>query len=183
MSFDLVSCILIFLGIICIVLLTNLYKWYRTNKICILYVEWLAKSEVTFNIHHYKSELLSLVAVVPPKRIAYSQLLGYGQIANGQAYLMDQFPSRREDYAPAILQTIEEAIGYYKFQVRQCINPIYWIEFFVWLPKRLTTFLGLNSELKAMKLVNLFFQLIYWAILLLKFFGYDLTPILHHVLP
>ena len=74
-------------------------------------------------------------------------------------------------------------LHYYKFQVRQCINPIYWIEFFVWLPKRLTTFLGLNSELKAMKLVNLFFQLIYWAILLLKFFGYDLTPILHHVLP
>lgn len=183
MNFDLVSCILIFLGIICIVLSTNLYKWYRTNKICNLYVEWLAKSEVPFNIHHYKSEVLSLVAVIPPKRIAYSQLLGYGQIANGQAYLMDQFPSRREDYAPAIVQTMEEAIGYYKFQVRQCINPIYWIESFVWLPKRLTTFLGLNSELKAIKLVNLFFQLIYWSILLLKFFGYDLIPILHHVLP
>ena len=183
MSFDLVSCILIFFGIICIVLLTNLYKWYRTNKICNLYVEWLAKSEVTFNIQHYKSEVLSLVAVVPPKMLAFSQPLGYGQIANGQAYAMDQFPSRREDFASAILQTMEEAIGYYKFQVRQCINPIYWIEFFVWLPKRLTTFLGLNSELKAMKLVNLFFQLIYWAILLLKFFGYDFTPILHHVLP
>lgn len=183
MSFDLVSYILIFLGIICIVLLTNLYKWYRTNKICNLYVEWLAKSEVTFNIQHYKSEVLSLVAVIPPKMLAFSQPLGYGQIANGHAYAMDQFPSRREDFASAILQTMEEAIGYYKFQVRQCINPIYWIEFFVWLPKRLTTFLGLNSELKAMKLVNLFFQLIYWAILLLKFFGYDFTPILHHVLP
>lgn len=72
MSFDLVSCILIFLGIICIVLLTNLYKWYRTNKIYNLYVEWLNKSEVTFNIQHYKSEVLSLVAVVPPKMIAYS---------------------------------------------------------------------------------------------------------------
>ena len=115
--------------------------------------------------------------------IAYSQLLGYGQIATGQAYVMDQFPSIRDDFSSAILQTMEEAIGYYKFQVRQCINPIYWIESFVWLPKRLTTFLGLNSELKAMKLINLFFQLIYWAILLLKFFGYDLIPILHHVLP
>ena len=50
-----------------------------------LYVEWLNKSEVTFNIQHYKSEVLSLVAVVPPKMIAYSQLLGYGQIATGQA--------------------------------------------------------------------------------------------------
>ena len=154
MSFDLVSCILIFLGIICIVLLTNLYKWYRTNKIYNLYVEWLNKSEVTFNIQHYKSEVLSLVAVVPPKMIAYSQLLGYGQIATGQAYVMDQFPSIRDDFSSAILQTMEEAIGYYKFQVRQCINPIYWIESFVWLPKRLTTFLGLNSELKAMKLIN-----------------------------
>lgn len=182
MSLDLYILLIGLFALFLLKLVINVYKLIRAQKILNLYIEWMVVENTSFNIYHYKSELLDLVSVIPNKMLPFVQAVGYGQIAKGQTNVMDQFPSLRTDFALAITQTIEEAIGYYKYQIRQCFNPIYWILLIIWLPKNFTLFIGLNDELKTVKVVNFLLQLLYWLIIFLKVLGLNIIPFLQHIL-
>lgn len=173
----------ILIAIILIVnIVINAYKLYRTNKICNLYIEWLATENSSIKIFQYSSELKDLVSVVESRMLPYVQPLGMGHVSRGYADIFEQFPSRRQDFASAIIIMMEESIGFYKYKIRQCITPFYWIELIVWFPKKLLTYLGLNTELKSIGVISILSQLIYWIVFTLNFFGYDLTPLLQHIL-
>lgn len=173
---------LLFFIIIITKLINSYYKLYRINKIYNMYTQWLSNDDSPYIICRYKVELEELASVTKPKIIHYIHPLDQTYISKGYASAIDQFPTKRQDFSSAIIQIIEESIGYYRYQISQSINPIYWIELIIWFPKKFINFLGLNNEIKHIKTISVISQIFYWSMFILKFFGYDVVPFLQHIL-
>jgi len=67
---------------------------------------------------------------------------------------------------PEILQSgktlLRRAKGYYKSQSLKCFNPIFWIEFIVFLPREILNYFSFDKNVKfGSTLINLL-QILYW---------------------
>lgn len=86
--------------------------------------------------------------------------VGYGQIVNSTYSVIDNFPSRLEADATVVNRLLLEIKGFFKEQMIQAINPIYWINAMIFLPSTITQYLGIKED----NIFNKLFQLIAWII-------------------
>ena len=67
-------------------------------------------------------------------------------------------PVRREDIVRITLGMFHRAIGVYRSRMIETINPLYWIETIIFLPRQILNYLGVTPESVIIKIA----QLIYW---------------------
>jgi hypothetical protein len=146
------------------------------------YLQWLDGNYSDELIFQSKYEVTKLLSITPDKGLPLTLPTGLGHVYSANHSTIYSYPSKLHPFATATFEMFAEAKGAYKSKVLETFNPIYWIEFIIWFPKRVTTFLGLNRKLKSVKVINIFLQIIYWIFAGLKFFWYDLIPLFQHIL-
>lgn len=102
--------------------------------------------------------------------MGFSQPVGWGYVETGQASVIDNFPSAREDFFYACRGMIHEAKGVYKKRIFETFNPLYWIEAVINMPREVLTYFGLSAENVITKIA----QVLWWTFGVIASFTYAL---------
>jgi hypothetical protein len=86
--------------------------------------------------------------------------IGYGQIQTGSISVFKNLAMLRVDVCGVVGQYLIEAQGVFKSRMLNSFNPIFWLEFVIFLPKNLLSYLGFKSEGTFVKLL----QIAWWCI-------------------
>lgn len=168
----LLKIVIIFISIIAYKMISNYVKYKRCQKLSKMHLEWL--TDKCDNFTQYKGEILALFknADLTDSKVPVTQPSGYGQIASFSASTYLNFPSKAAVFAAEIANKFDQAVGVYHQRCLESLNPLYWIEAILFLPKNLLQYVGLDSEKVAFKLCNILLTFIWWLIgTLVIFFG------------
>lgn len=150
-----------FLGYGLIKLLINASKYYKCKHYLNKYIEWLSNPDWELSEHKFHVIKLFKDAGLEDSTIQFVTPLGMSHVASGNAWVFAQFPSySSEEIIAKTRGYFHEAIGVYRSRAREVFNPIYWIEFIIYLPKHIFNYLDVPPECVITKIG----QLIYWLI-------------------
>lgn len=152
---------LIILAILSVKLIINLTKYIRCRRYLTLYFDWLRdKKDVGWKVTERKSQVIRLFkdAAIEDVSVPHTQPIGYGHIQAGNVSVQMNFPNNRQDIADYTISMFHQAIGTFKARMLETVNPIYWIETIVMLPKATLTYMGIKPEHVSVRIL----QLIYW---------------------
>ncbi len=138
----------------------NLARFVRMKRYLEKYKKWHSTRDEKFL--ESKSQVVRLVrdAGVSDQRISVSEHVGYGNLRVTEASVMDNFPHLSQDMSSAAQRLMREAIGTYRARMRETFNPLYWIEYLVYLPREVLDYLGVPAESIFVKVL----QIVWWAI-------------------
>lgn len=139
-------------------------------------------SNGSYDISHTIAEVTELLKEYKDNFIPLVQPAGLGIVHSMKVRILSQYPSRIQDIAVAQTNLFSSARSQYQYRVRQCFNPLYWLDLVIWLPKNIVSFLGISDELKSVKVINIILQLVYWALLLMQWLGLDFKVLLLQIL-
>lgn len=157
----------LFLVLVVLKLSLNTYNYFRVKKLAKYHMLWLQDKKDNF--YTYKSEVLSLFKEAKIKDMMFpaSQSVGYGQIANFSASTFGNFPSKRQVIAANVMCMFDDAEGVFRKNIFDALNPLYWIETLIFLPRSLLVYLNLSGEKLSYKLLNIVLSIIWWAAIVL----------------
>lgn len=85
--------------------------------------------------------------------------MGYRKVASYNASITDNLSSKRADIVAGALEMFDKTVGVFRMRFLESISPLFWIEFFIFLPRRIVNYLGGEPDRIPVKLL----QLIYWV--------------------
>lgn len=126
------------------------------------YYCWLNGQTETLALaeHRQNFKVLMNAANVEDSTIPRTTPTGYTMVANRNINVFDQFPCNDADIVYITFYKFSEASGVFKSNILESLNPLYWIQSIIFLPKKVLSYLGLNPETIIIKLL----QLLYWMI-------------------
>lgn len=139
-------------------------------------------SDESYDISHTSAEVKELLKDYADNFIPHVQPAGLGVVHSMKVKILSQYPSSIEEIAIAQINIFREALSKFKYEIKQCFNPFYWIDAVIWLPKNIVLFLGFNDDLKAVKAINIFLQLAYWLFILFQWLGLDIKMFIMQIL-
>lgn len=150
--------------IICYKALFNFYNYKTCQKYYRLYIDWLADN--SDELMQYRGRVIKLLerAGVKDSSIPTTQPMGFGQVASFNASAFDNFPSNVAGFAALMNAKFMEAMGEYKSRMFDSINPLYWIDAILFLPKHFLSYLGINKKSLSFKISNVVLSVLWWAI-------------------
>lgn len=153
-----------FLLIILYKFISNLSNYLRIKTLHKYFCDFVDHKRTDMNL--YKQEVISLFqkANIKDIKTPVSEPIGYGQIMHANVSVFSMFPSLRPTFAGEALNMFEEAAGVFKKNMRDCLNPLYWIDFFLFLPKSLLSYLGFPSDTTWYKICNILLTFIWWLL-------------------
>ena len=143
------------------IILDNAIACYCLDNIYEKYLKWLSGDKKT-KILQDRTNLKRLIeqADIDEAYIPTSQLLGYGQVANYNINVLENFPSNRRDLVVITTRLINDALGVYKQRIINVFNPLWWIKSIIFLPRVLTNYIGINVDSLSVKII----QVLWWMI-------------------
>lgn len=139
------------------------------------YNDYLNKKNI--KIFQYKTSCITLFKKlnISDSKIPITQKTGYGHYANFTTSLFDNFPDNTTLFTHETLRIFQDAIGICKSHVFECFSIKYWINFVLFLPKKVLTYLNVSAESIFIKI----FQIIYWLCgILLTLFSSDISNLI-----
>lgn len=157
----------IIIGFGCILLykfLSNLYYYLDCKRLKSIYIAWIRGENN--NCMYTKAKVLKLFKRAHIKDAAFfqSEHVGYGQIASYNIQAMSNYPLLNEDHMNYTFRAYDEAIGYFKDEMLNSFNPIYWIDTIIFLPKTILEYIGADTEKVSSKILNVILTAIWWVI-------------------
>lgn len=125
-------------------------------------------------IFQYKSICIDLFKKlnISDKCFPIAQKMGYGQFASFKASVFTNFPDNSTLFARETLCMFDDATGICKRNIFQCFSPKYWIDFILFLPKKIFTYLNVSADSILIKIT----QVIYWLVsIAITLFSTDIT--------
>lgn len=159
--------------------LNNFIKWKQIKYYRKSYEDFLF--DKSSRIAEYKLQTIKLFknAGIKDSSTPVSQPVGYGQIANFDASVFHNFPSKLTIIAQPALEMFDSATGVYRSRVFESFNPLYWIEQILFLPKNILIYVGLDSEQVSFKLCNVLLSFIWWTIgILVTIYGSKINDLI-----
>lgn len=153
----LVNLLYIFLLIAGLKLIINLGKYIQCKYYYKKYEKWVTGKNPNMKRSQHQVINLFKEAGVKDSVIPIVEPLGLGQLATSNISVFDNFPNRSEQLISITIGFFEQSIGVYSSRTLETFNPIYWIEFIIYLPRNLFTYLGLQSDGTTVKLSQLFY--------------------------
>lgn len=154
----------------------NVVRWYQTKSYYRKYVRWATGESIPLKEHKHQIIKLLKGAGIKDSAMPFVNPVGWNHVATGNASVFDNFGSGREDIVTNYSNMFQNAIGVYKSRVFETFSPFYWIDFVVYLPKNVLTYMGTPSESKIINVL----QLVYWALSLLMIinsFFIEISPL------
>lgn|GEM_PF-445086 len=154
-------------------LISNIIKLVQCDRLQSNYLDFL-DVDSDFSPYQDSREVNRLIlgAGVPDKKIPVVQPAGFGLVHSVATSVLGQYPSKDERFVRATVIMFEQAIGEYKHRCIETLNPLYWIDFVIWLPKRFFSYLGVSDSNFATKIIHCIFQGLYW-LASITFLTYD----------
>lgn len=137
--------------------LVNLLRCiYYENK----YMEFLASRKFNFAEYTYPVKKLFQRAGIGDSSFQFAQPIGWGQLATGTARVTDNMNVLDDRVVANMATMFSVAKGTYKSRTLESLNPLYWIECVIFLPKKLMEYFGVSGEKSGVKIL----QVIYWIL-------------------
>ena len=113
---------------------TRLKQLQRFEKEFILFL-----SDRPSKIDEHKMQTIELFkkANIPDSQMPVTQPIGFGKVASFNASVYHNFPMAKRTIAEPSLLMFKNAIGVYKSRIFEAVNPLYWIDLIVFLPRNL----------------------------------------------
>jgi hypothetical protein len=152
--------IILFIIICALKFIINFHKYLRIKYLFKKYNDYIENPIWEFS--KYKLEILKLFkdAGIKNSGINVSQHVGYGTLKVQQISVLSNINFINEDIISIITGNFYATIGYYKLRFLETFNPIFWIEYIVFLPKNIFKYIGFKS---SNVLINII-QIIYWIL-------------------
>lgn len=141
---------------------SNISKYFRCKKLSSEHAVWVATGQGNFTRHKGQALDLFKGANISEGSIPISKPTGYGVISNYSLPLFMNLDSRRGDVASVVIGYFDEAIGTYFHRAFESLNPLYWIETIIFLPKRLLQYIGVEIDKPSVKLCNVLLTFLWW---------------------
>ena len=125
-----------------------------------------AAEKATEWITEHQIELKSIVLKtgIKDQTQTYMKPLGLGYAREKGISALDNLAFLNSEIMESSREIIKRAQGYYKIHAFKSFSPIFWIEFFVFLPKEIMKYIGVTEEEKKSSVVIRIFQILYWII-------------------
>lgn len=91
------------------------------------------------------------------------EFIGFGHFQSSHPSVFENLTVTRNDVVGAALNMFHKSIGVYRSRMLETINPLYWLEFIIFLPKHLLNYIGISPESIFIKII----QIIYWLLVFL----------------
>ncbi len=153
--------IIVLLAIVSVKLLLNLAKYFRCKRYLSLYFDWLdEKKKVGWKLTEKKPQVMQLFkdSGIGDSFRPHAEPIGYGLIQPAALSVHSNFPSNRKDMVNITVSMFHQAIGTFNARAIEAINPLYWIETIIMLPRAALTYVGIKPEHVSVKIL----QLTYW---------------------
>ena len=100
-------------------------------------------------------------AEVEDNAVAYVEHVGYGKVlGDAHVSVMANLGNTRADVVSSVTAMFHKAKGTYRSRMLDAINPAYWLEFVIFLPRSVFRYVGVSAESAVVKTI----QVIYWLI-------------------
>lgn len=152
--------LLIFLGLIILRIIYNLYYLAFSNYYLHKYYEYLSNKNMYFLEHKQSIVSLFKKAGIEDAFIPFVEAIGYGQIATNTASVFSNIGNQREDVVGRIVSWLTESRAVFKERIFHTLNPIKWIEGIIFLPRSILHYLGVSPERVIVKILNI----IWWMV-------------------
>ncbi len=153
--------------LICVVIkvLYNVYYYFLAKKYFAKYNQYLQNAiddKSDWTIQENKHKIISIFrrASLKDFDLPVIEPGGFGYVKTMKISLFDNLPLTREDIPSIVVQLFRESIGVFRSRMVDAINPIYWLESLVFLPKKLFSYLGVSADSLIIKI----FQIIWWLV-------------------
>ena len=93
-------------------------------------------------------------------QVPFAQPIGWGRIATGSASVIDNLLKRDEAVVVQMHSMLTDAEGVFERRRNEALNPLYWLEALVFLPRVILSWLGIADETVSAKVL----QLGYWTL-------------------
>ena len=87
--------------------------------------------------HQIEIKRVTLKTGIQDQRMSYMEPLGLGYAQSQSITSLDNLLMLNPEVMGSAKEIIKRAKGFYKIQALKSFNPLFWIEFFVFLPKEL----------------------------------------------
>lgn|GEM_PF-2676543 len=106
------------------------------------------------------SSIVHLIKITGQSKqtIPVVEAMGFGKLASMKIHPIDNLFNLREDVASANYGLIQKAVSKCRANAINTFNPIYWIEFIIYLPVNVLGYIGLKKDGGIVKL----FQVVWW---------------------
>ena len=162
----------IILIVLSIKIIINLMKLLQCKFYMHQYFKWVNGELKGWSLTEAKQNIISLIegASVKDCFVSYVEPAGYGIVNTANVSVLRNFPHARRDMVEITVTKFHEAIGVYKRRIFETINPLYWFELLIFLPKKVSSYFGVKTD----KVLVKFFQAAYWLITITIGFIYAL---------
>ena len=94
----------------------------------------------------------------------FMEPVGYGNVQQKTMSALDNILFKNIEILKEARDILHRAKGYYKVETLKCINPIYWIEFIVFLPREIIRYFSTTNDSKPTPVLTNIIQILYWLI-------------------
>ncbi|HTY39620.1 MAG TPA: hypothetical protein VMC43_00810 [Candidatus Paceibacterota bacterium] len=84
---------------------------------------------------------------------------GYGYLNTFSVSFFDNIPMIDKKTPSLVIQFFKESIGVFKSRIFDSVNPIYWLETAVFLPRKIFSYLGVGADSLFVKILQVFWWL------------------------
>ncbi len=123
------------------------------------YIKYWNKELPNAQIYTPEIKKVFLKAGINSYFFSFAQPVGYGYYSNGKAPIIDNLFYYDNRLIMNVISLFDQAIGTFRSRIIENFNPIFWIEFVIFLPKNIFKYLGFNTSSIPIKL----FQIVYWV--------------------
>jgi hypothetical protein len=97
---------------------------------------------------------------------SYMQPDGYGNVQQMNMSVLENMLLTDGKFYLESRDLIERANGFYKVEAIKSFNPLFWVEFLIFLPKEILKYFSSNTSSKSISVTKII-QIIYWLLSLL----------------
>lgn len=156
--------IFILIFVIATKLVINLYYFIICKRTYDTYKEWCTYANN--NCPQTKSLAIKIFkkAHIKSSSVVITEPSGYGHLSTYKSDIFDNYPCLDERCIEFTIRAFEEAIGYFKGEMLNAINPIYWIETIIFLPKNILDYIGADTDKVSSKILNVVLTFVWWVL-------------------
>lgn len=146
--------------VIIIKILVNLRKLIQCKNFYNLYKDYLTKKDQKFLGYMPIIKKLFYEAKIKEPMITIMEPTGFGYVLSGQTSLFNNMQLLRKDVVTLTNICFQQAVTIFMQNIKDALNPFYWLDFIVFLPRHIAIYLDLSFPKAVIKI----FQVIYWLI-------------------
>ncbi len=149
-----------FIIILIIKFVINFSRYWRCKNYLAKYEEYFKNPDWKFVQNSVQIVELLKNAGIEDSVVTAVEPIGFGKIQSSHPSVFDNLTTIREDVVGLVLLKFHKAIGVYRSRMLETINPIYWVELAIFLPKHILSYLGVSPESTLIKII----QVVYWLV-------------------